>query len=260
MARQGVLSDVGVKLNYPEYFCLDIGSGESFHSVHFETHNYKGIKQPREKKLRQTHARIPLYDMQNYSQFGAPIRNKEAQYASIMNYRKNIGSPNFTPNLELGYKMRNNAGTAPLVPHIPTETEIANIANSPSASLTLGYRALKQSTAKVYHSKAVSGTKHAGKFNAHQQHFLTGLSLTDEEYLQLLERLHTGKPQTNEALLRKLEKEYRDDEEALSAIKKAYTTAGAIGIALGEPVETNLEEGSSSIDIPEQEEFFNPLQ
>jgi hypothetical protein len=57
--RKGVLSDTAVKLNYPEFFPLDVGSGESFHTVHLETHNYKGIKQPREKKLRQTHARTP---------------------------------------------------------------------------------------------------------------------------------------------------------------------------------------------------------
>jgi hypothetical protein len=253
--RKGVLSDVAVKLNYPEFFPLDIGSGESFHTVHLETHNFKGIKQSREKKLRQTHGRTPLYDMQNYSQFGAPIRNKEAQYASIMNYRKNIGSPNFTSNLELGYKMRNNAGTSPLVPHTPTATEIANIANSPSASLTLGYRALKSSSAPVYHSKTVSGTKHAGQYTKKQQHFLVGLGLKGDEYLELLETLHTGKPQSNEALIRKLEKEYRDDPEALSIIKKAYTTAGAIGIAVGEPIEEVVEEGSK-----EPEEIFNPLQ
>lgn len=249
--RKGVLSDTAVKLNYPEYFPLDVGSGESFHTVHLETHNYKGIKQSREKKLRQTHARTPLYDMQNYSQFGAPIRNKEAQYASIMNYRKNIGSPNFTPNLELGYKMRNNAGTAPLVPHTPTATEIANIANSPSASLTLGYRALKPTSAQVYHSKAVSGTKHAGQYEPRQQHFLMGLGLKGGEYLELLDRLHTGNKQSNEALIRKLEKEYRDDPDALSTIKKAYAESGAIGIAVGEPVETIVEEGSSSKDIEE---------
>ena len=253
MARTGVLSDVGIKLNYPEYFPLDIGSGESFHTVHLDTHNYKGIKQSREKKLRQTHARIPLYDIQNYSQFGAPIRNKEAQYASIMNYRKNIGSPNFTPNLELGYKMRNNAGTSPLIPQTPTATEISNIVNSPSASLTLGYRALKSSSAPIYHSQAVSGTKHAGQYTKKQQHFLMGLGLKGNEYLELLERLHTGKPQSNEALIRKLEKEYRDDPEALSIIKKAYQESGAVGIAVGEPVET-IVEGSK-----EQEEFFNPL-
>jgi hypothetical protein len=250
MARKGVLSDVGIKLNYPEYYPLDIGSGKSFHTLHLETHNYKGIKQPREKKLRQTHARSPLYDIQNYSQFGAPIRNKEAQYASIMNYRKNIGSPNFTSNLELGYKMRNNAGTAPLIPQTPTATEISNIVNSPSASLTLGYRALKYSSAPVYHSKAVSGTKHAGQYTKTQQHFLMGLGLKGGEYLELLERLHTGKPQSNEALIKKLEKEYRDDPEALSIIKKAYATAEAIGIAVGEPIE----EGSSSKDVPEPEE------
>lgn len=251
MSRKGVLSDVAVKLNYPEFFPLDIGSGESFHSVHLETHNYKGIKQSREKKLRQTHSRTPLYDMQNYSQFGAPIRNKEAQYASIMNYRKNIGSPNFTSNLELGYKMRNNAGTSPLVPHTPTATEIANIVNSPSASLTLGYRALKPTSAPVYHSKAVSGTKHAGQYTPRQQHFLMGLGLKGDDYLQLLDKLHTGNKQSNEALIRKLEKEYRDDEEALSTIKKAYQESGAIDIAVGEPVETIVEEGSRSKDNEE---------
>tara|TARA_B100000497_G_C7683543_1_gene413796 strand:- start:2133 stop:2723 length:591 start_codon:yes stop_codon:yes gene_type:complete len=195
--------------------------------------------------------------MQNYSQFGAPIRNKEAQYASIMNYRKNIGSPNFTSNLEIGYKMRNNAGTAPLVPHTPTETEIANIVNSPSASLTLGYRALKPTSAPVYHSKAVSGTKHAGQYTRKQQHFLMGLGLKGEEYLELLERLHTGKPQSNEALIKKLEKEYRDDPEALSIIKKAYQESGAIGISVGEPVEIIVEEDSRSKE-PE-EEIINPL-
>jgi hypothetical protein len=250
MARTGVLSDVAIKFNFPEYYPLDLASGESFHTVHLDTHNYKGIKQSREKKLRQTHARIPLYDIQNYSQFGAPIRNKEAQYASIMNYRKNIGSPNFTPNLELGYKMRNNAGTSPLIPQTPTATEISNIVNSPSASLTLGYRALKSSSAPIYHSQAVSGTKHAGQYTKKQQHFLMGLGLKGDEYLELLERLHTGKPQSNEALIRKLEKEYRDDPEALSIIKKAYATAGAIGIAVGEPIE----EGSSSKDVLEPEE------
>ncbi len=256
--RKGVLSDVAVKLNYPEFFPLDVGSGESFHTVHLETHNYKGIKQSREKKLRQTHARTPLYDMQNYSQFGAPIRNKEAQYASIMNYRKNIGSPNFTSNLELGYKMRNNAGTSPLVPHSPTETEIANIVNSPSASLTLGYRALKSSSAPVYHSQTVSGTKHAGQYTRKQQHFLLGLGLKGGEYLELLERLHTGKPQSNEALIKKLEKEYREDPEALSIIKKAYTTAGAINIAVGEPVETIVEDDLVKGE-PVEEEIINPL-
>ena len=37
MSRKGVLSDVGVKLNFPEFFPLDLASGESFHTVHLET-------------------------------------------------------------------------------------------------------------------------------------------------------------------------------------------------------------------------------
>ena len=83
--------------------------------------------------------------------------------------------------------------------------EIANIANSPSASLTLGYRALKPTSAQVYHSKAVSGTKHAGQYEPRQQHFLMGLGLKGDEYLELLEVLvSTPSVTTDEQLLTKI--------------------------------------------------------
>jgi len=71
MSYKGILSDEAIKFNYPEYFGLDIGSAEAFHTTNLDHHIYTGIKSEKHKKLRQTHSRIPLYDIINYSQLGA---------------------------------------------------------------------------------------------------------------------------------------------------------------------------------------------
>jgi len=239
--RKGVLSDEAIKLNYPEMFPLDIGSGEAFHNVSLDHHIYTGIKSEKNKKLRQTHSRIPLYDIQNYAQLGAPLRKQEAIFSSVMNYRKNIGSPNFTPNLEIGYKMRQKAGTAPLIPHELTQKEKQAIANEPSASLTLKYRDIVYSTAQVYHSKATSNTPLQNQFTPKQRHFLGKITDSQDEYVNLLNSLQTGKKQTNEEILEKLQKMYRNNTEDIKIIEKAWN-------------ETKMESLRPEMPEPEPEE------
>jgi len=239
--RKGVLSDEAIKLNYPEMFPLDIGSGEAFHNVSLDHHIYTGIKSEKNKKLRQTHSRIPLYDIQNYSQLGTPMRKQEAIFSSVMNYRKNIGSPNFTPNLEIGYKMRQKAGTAPLIPHELTQKEKQAIANEPSASLTLKYRDIVYSTAQVYHSKATSNTPLQNQFTPKQRHFLGKITDSQDEYVNLLNSLQTGKKQTNEEILEKLQKMYRNNTEDIKIIEKAWN-------------ETKMESLRPEMPEPEPEE------
>ena len=241
MSRTGVLADAAIKFNYPEYFPLDIGSGEAFHNVSLDHHIYTGIKSEKHKKMRQTHSRIPLFDIINYSQLGAPMRKQESIYNGVMTYRKNIGSPNFSPNLEIGYKMRQNAGTAPLIPHELTEQEKQAIANEPSASLTLKYRNIVYGTAQVYHSKATSNTPLQYQFTPKQRHFLGKITDTQDEYVNLLNALQTGKKQTNEEILEKLQKMYRNNTEDIKIIEKAWN-------------ETKMESLRPEMSVPEMPE------
>ena len=242
MSRTGVLADAAIKFNYPEYFPLDIGSGEAFHNVSLDHHIYTGIKSEKHKKMRQTHSRIPLFDIINYSQLGAPMRKQESIFSSVMTYRKNIGSPNFSPNLEIGYKMRQKAGTAPLIPHELTEQEKQAIANEPSASLTLKYRNIVYGTAQVYHSKATSNTPLQYQFTPKQRHFLGKITDTQDEYVNLLNALQTGKKQTNEEILEKLQKMYRNNTEDIKIIEKAWN-------------ETKMESLRPEMSVPEMSQM-----
>jgi hypothetical protein len=251
--RRGILSDESIKFNYAEFFPLDIGSGEAFSTTNLDHHIYTGIKSVKNKKLRQTHSRIPLYDIQNYSQLGAPARKQEATFNGVMNYRKNIGSPNFTPNLEIGYKMRQKAGTAPLIPHELTEQEKQAIANEPSASLTLKYRDIVYGTAQVYHSKATTNTPLQYQFSPKQRHFLGKITDSQDEYVNLLNSLQTGKKQTNEEILEKLQKMYRNNTDDIKIIEKAWNETKMESLRPEMP-EMSVPEMPEMSQMPEEEE------
>ena len=106
MARVGSLSDMAVKFRNPEFFPLDVGSQGDMHPVHLQKNLFKGIKQPKRTKRYTNVSRYPVNDLKNFATFGSAGREKEAEFYSIMNYRKELGSNNVMPHLETAYKNR----------------------------------------------------------------------------------------------------------------------------------------------------------
>ncbi len=196
MARQGALSDTAIKHRFPEFFPLDVGTQDLMHPMHLQKNIFKGIKIPRQIKKNTTVSRFPINDLKNFATFGAPQKREEAQFYSIMNYRQQLGSNNYS-NLETAYEQRIKAN------HIPTPILRPNDrdTNQVSATLTLDKKEINRLKATL------------------------NLIADEDEHNQLIK---TG--EKHEDTLARLNKIYRDDPESLASIERAWTKTGADNI------------------------------
>ena len=197
MARRGVLSDTAIKHRYPEFYPLDIGSQELMHPMHLQKNIFKGIKIPRQIKQNTNVARFPINDLKNFAVFGAPQRSEEAQFYSIMNYRQQLGSNNYS-NLETAYEQRINNN------HIPTpllRPSNDNNQNQISATLTLDKKEINR----------LKETLH--------------LIADEDEHNQLMKD-----NETHGDSLARLNKIYRNDPDALASIERAWAKTGVDNI------------------------------
>ena len=243
MARSGVLADQAIKERYPEFFPLDVGGQEFLHGINLDKHIFKGIKPSRTNRSKNV-SRFPINDLANFASISAPARKQKAQFDAIMNYRKSIGSTNFSENLETAFAGRLQAGYTPTLPR-PAEYGAGGVQVAPTLSLG---RFNRKEGQDVY-SNVVTGSR--SYITARMRATLANLA-PREELLNLNETFAPGgfNPRsgqlTDEYILNKLNKNYRDNPEELNMIERAYHASGRQHIL---PIETtpanrfeNLEE------------------
>ena len=195
--RTGVLSDQAIKHRYVEWFPLDIASQSLMHPMHLQKNIFKGIKIPRQIKQNTTVARFPINDLKNYATFSAPQRSEQAQFYSIMNYRQQLGSNNYS-NLETAYEQRINNNHI-LTPILRPSND--NNLNQVSATLTLDKKEINR----------LKETLH--------------LIADEDEHGELMKD-----NETHGDSLARLNKIYRNDSEALASIERAWAKSGADNI------------------------------
>jgi hypothetical protein len=100
--RFGPLSDLAVKASHPEFFTLDIGTTADSQPANLHHHHLKGIKPKIKKGIT---PRFAMNDLNNFSTFTVPQAKERAKFASVMNYRKQLGSSNFDGNNDMNLKL-----------------------------------------------------------------------------------------------------------------------------------------------------------
>lgn len=223
MARTGVLADQAIKERYPEMFPIDIGGQEFLHGINLDKHIFKGIKPSRTPKHKNV-SRFPINDLANFASISAPQRKQKAQFDAIMNYRKSIGSTNFQENLETAFAGRLQADYTPTLPR-PAEYGAGGVQVAPT--LSLGRHSRKEGQ-DVY-SSVVTGSR--SYITARMRATLANLASRDE-LLNLNETFAPGgfNPRggqlTDDYILNKLNKNYRDNPDELNMIERAYHASG----------------------------------
>jgi len=239
--RTGVLSDQSIKERNPEWFPLDIGSQEFLHPIHMDKHVFKGIKG--RKKFRTTVARFPINDLKNFASFGSPANKERAEFNAVMNYRKELGSSNFSPNLETAFDDRREMTYTPILPK-----EAAHGSGGVQVGLTLSLGRYNRKQGQDVYSNVIPGSR--SYITPRMRSTLSNL-VPQEQILNLNEMFapggfnpRTGKL-TDEYILNKLQDKYRDDPQQLNLIERAYISAGRqnlLPIQVENPNEENLEE------------------
>ena len=243
--RTGVLSDQAIKERYPEMFPIDIGGQEFLHGINLDKHIFKGIKSSRTNRSKNV-SRFPINDLANFASISAPARKQKAQFDAIMNYRKSIGSTNFSENLETAFAGRLQADYTPTLPR-PAEYGAGGVQVAPTLSLG---RYNKKEGQDVY-SSVVPGSR--SYITARMRATLANLASRDE-LLNLNETFAPGgfNPRsgrlTDDYILNKLNKNYRDNPEKLNMIERAYHASGKQHIL---PIE--MTPGNSIADLEENE-------
>ena len=246
MARSGVLSDQAIKERNPEFFPLDIGGQELIHSVVLDKHIFKGIKPSRTNRSKNV-SRFPINDLANFASISAPARKQKAQFDAIMNYRKSIGSTNFSENLETAFERRMDAGYVPKLPK-PAQHGAGGVQVAPTLSLGRMYR----SEGKDVYSQNVPGSR--SFVSARMRATLANL-VPAEELLNINDMIAPGgfNPRSGQIkddyILNKLNKNYRDNPEELNMIERAYHAAGKQHIL---PIQMTPE--SSTADLKDVDE------
>ena len=221
MARVGVLSDLAVKYRYPEFFPLDIGGQELMHPIHLQKNIFKGVKPPKRTKKYTDISRFPVNDLKNFATFGSASREKEAEFYSIMNYRKELGSNNVMRDLETAFTARNKADYIP-APMFRPDLEAGGV--QAPATLSLGRFTRKEG--QDMFSQNVPGSR--SFLSARMRATLSNIA-DPAEYPTMMSYLAPGglpNKISDEEAKSKLNKIYRDDPVALSTIEKAWHASG----------------------------------
>ena len=215
MARSGVLADQAIKERNPEFFPLDIGGQELLHTIVLDKHIFKGIKPSRTNRYKNV-SRFPINDLANFASVSAPQRKQKAQFDAIMNYRKSIGSTNFSENLETAFERRMDAGYEPKLP-------------KPKVAPTLSLGRMYRKEAQDVYSQKVPGSR--SYLTARMRATLANIAPA-EELLNINEMIAPGgfNPRSgllsDDYILNKLQENYRDNPEELNMIERAYHASG----------------------------------
>jgi len=223
MARSGVLADQAIKERYPEWFPIDLGGQEFLHNITLDKHIFKGIKVSKSNKNKNV-SRFPINDLANFATFSAPARKQKAQFDAIMNYRKSIGTTNFSENLESAFERRMEANYTPTLPR-PAEHGAGGVQVGPT--LSLGRYNRKQG--QDIYSNVVPGSR--SYVTPRMRATLSNLA-PREELLNINEMFAPGgfNPRSglisDDFILNKLNENYRDNPEELNMIERAYHASG----------------------------------
>ena len=239
MSRTGVLSDMGVKLRYPEYYPLDVGGQNLMHPLHLQKNVFKGVKIPKRTKRFTDVSRFPVNDLKNFAQFGSAGRDKEAQFLAIQNYRKELGSNNYQSHLETAFQARNKADYIPAPMARPDEG--AGGVQAP-ATLSLGRYYRKEGQDAF--SQAVIGSR--SFLSARMRATLSNIA-EPADYPTLMSYLVPGglpNKISDEEVKSKLNEIYRDNPEQLGIIERAYHASGKQNIL---PIPMSNEETTEEI-------------
>ena len=221
MSRQGVLSDLAVKYRWPEFFPLDVGGQELMHPIHLQKNIFKGIKAPKRAKRFTDVSRFPVNDLKNFATFGSAGRSQEAEFYAIQNYRKELGSNNFSQNLETAFQARNKADYTP-APMFRPEAGAGGV--QAPATLSLGRYTRKQG--QDMFSQHVPGSRSV--LSAQSRALLANIA-KPEDYQTIMSYIIPGGFPTkisHEDVISKLNDVYRDDTEQLGIIERAWHQTG----------------------------------
>ena len=222
MARIGVLSDMAIKQRYPEMYPLDLGGQELMHPMHLQKNTFKGIKVPKRTKRFTDVSRFPVNDLKNFATFGAGERSQEAEFFSIMNYRKELGSNNVPMNLQTAYSARIKSDYTP-PPMFRPEVGAGGI--QAPATLSLGRYSRKEG--QDVFSQSVIGSR---SFITPRMRATLANIAEPADYPRLISYITLGSgfstKISDEDATTRLNKIYRDDAEQLGVIERAYHAAG----------------------------------
>ena len=239
--RQGVLSDNAVKFRNPEFFPLDIGSQEDIGSIQLDKHIFRGIKVPKNVRLRNRVARYPVNDLKNFAQFGSRGREKEAEFYAIQNYRKELGSNNVMPHLETAFKERMDAGYKPAPMFVPPANR--ELSRTPA---TLSLKSYTRKQGQDLFSRNIPASRSI--LTARMRAALSNVA-EPEDYNKIINFIVPGGIPTrlsDNEVYSKLLKEYRNEPEQIAILERAYHAAGKQNIR--------------PMNEPEDEENYEPFE
>ena len=120
MVRQGVMSDISIREQYPEMFPLSLGFQQALYAPNLT--KPKMNKASKKVKHATDYARMPIYDIKNFARLSTPQNATIAGFQGVLNYRKKIGSSNVPANLQLGYEEQKEQVYTMRVPKATTKT------------------------------------------------------------------------------------------------------------------------------------------
>ncbi len=254
MAKFGVLSDYATKMRFPEFFPLDLAGQEKMAKVHLKKNIFKGIKVPTETKVVHKPSRYPINDLRNFATIAQADRSTQLAFEAIQNYRREIGSNNFRPNIETSFQSRLQGGD--LILPVAPDSRAGGV--QPPASLSLGRIPRKE--ASDLFSQNLAGSR---SFLSTRMRSTIANLVDVEEYRDIAGYLLNGaypRPVSDGEALSKLNKMYRDDTASLALIERSYDQSGRQELP---PLETNVDESTELMnealeDEEEGDSFYEP--
>jgi hypothetical protein len=191
------------------------------HPIHLQKNIFKGVKPPKRTKKYTDVSRFPVNDLKNFATFGSAGREKEAEFYSIMNYRKELGSNNVMPHLETAFVARNKADYTP-APMFRPDTDAGGV--QAPATLSLG-RFMRKEGQDMF-SQSVPGSR--SFLSARMRATLSNIAEPADYPTMMSYLVPGGLPNkiSDEEAKSKLNEIYRDDPVALSTIERAWHASG----------------------------------
>jgi len=226
MVRFGSLSDLAIKAGRPEYFPLDLGLAYDSKPANLHHHPFKGIKHKARKGMTPRYA---MNDLNNFATFTAPQMKERAKFNAVLAYRKNLGSTNYTDNLETAYGKRLTAGATKPTYQAPTKQEVLqNEMSSQTTSTLQMFGFSKFEGSKIFDRKF---PEYTNLFSKRVKSMFS--NIVDEQDLGgLLASLYPSgigsKRHTDEATLDNLTRLYRNEPEDIGTVQRAYDSASGI--------------------------------
>ncbi len=136
MVFKGVLSDISIKENYPEYFPMDIGKQEAMFPDRLNIPKFN--KSSLDVQCYRSHPRYPINDIKNFASLTTPQNATVAGFENILRYRQKIGSSNIPNNINDGYETQKESSYEARLPKAITPVPLVLSGTTTSGTLSLG--------------------------------------------------------------------------------------------------------------------------